>query len=130
MVTMNPTIVAGLQELNKPTTVANMLKFLSDKNNRCWHLLKRKDFQDDTFDFLSISPTIGDKGEPGFRMTLKSKSSTKPTFCVGGGLSHSERDHYLVHPDEIKTVKVKYLCLSEDGIPTGNPTILCINPTT
>lgn len=99
--------------------------FLSDQNNRCWHLLKRKDWQDDEFDFVSLRETEGDLGFRGFIMTLRSKSSTKPTFDVGSGLSQSELDHYLQEPPTGRKVKVKYLVLSQDNIPL-NPTILAI----
>lgn len=88
-------------------------------------MLKRKDWNDDEFEFLSIRPTTGDKGNPGFILTVKSKYSTKPTFDLGSGLSNSEVNHYLEHPPIGKLVKVKYLVLSSDGIPL-NGTILAI----
>lgn len=99
--------------------------FLSDKNNRCWHLLKRKDWHDDEFEFLALRATVGEKGKRGFIMTLRSKSRTKPTFDVGSGLTETELDHYLENPPTGRLVKVKYLVLSVDQIPL-NPTILAI----
>lgn len=93
------------------------IKFLSDQDNRTWHLLKRKDWQDDEFDFLSIRETTGEKGNRGFILTVKSKSPTIPTFDIGSGLSQSEVDFYLENPPVGKKIKTKYLCLSADGIP-------------
>lgn len=100
-------------------------KYLSDKDNRCWHLLKRKDWQDDEFLFHSIQPTIGKLNEPGFILTCHSKSPTIPTFNLGSGLSRSEVDFYISEPPVGRQVKVKYLCLSKEGIPL-NATILAI----
>lgn len=99
--------------------------FLSNKDNRCWHLLKRKDWQDDEFLFHSIQPTVGKLNEPGFILTCHSKSSTIPTFNLGSGLSRSEVDFYISEPPVGRQVKVKYLCLSKEGIPR-NATILAI----
>lgn len=113
------------QWLHSSPTWHTRTKFLSDKHNRCWHLLKRKNWLDDEFDFISIRRTYGDKGEPGFIMTLKSKSRTKPTFDVGSGLTDAEAEQYLENPPVGRQVKVKYLVLSSDGIPL-NPTILAI----
>lgn len=101
-------------------------KFLSDKDNRTWHLLKRKSWQDDEFDFLSIRRTYGEKGEPGFIMTLRAgPNAKKPTFDVGSGLSHADVERLLESVGGLGRVKVKYLCLSEAGIPL-NPTILAL----
>lgn len=111
---------AGTFPNNKPRS-----RFLSDKDNRTWHLLKRKSWCDDDFDFLSIRATVGEKGEPGFIMTLRSKSTTKPTFDVGSGLSRSDVSRLLEDASGLTKVKVKYLCLSVDNIPL-NPTILAL----
>lgn len=100
-------------------------KFLSDKDNRCWHLLKRKDWQDDEFPFLSIRATVGSKGEPGFIMTVASGVPSRPTFDLGSGLTDHEVESYLANPPHNRKIKVKYLCLSPYGIPL-NPTILCV----
>lgn len=101
-------------------------KFLSDKDNRCWHLLKRKDWQDDEFDFVSIRSTVGEKGEAGFIMTVKSPpGAAKPTFDLGAGLTDHEIEIYLQNPPVNQKVKAKYLCLSPYGIPL-NATILAV----
>lgn len=103
----------------------NRTKFLSDKNNRCWHLLKRKDWQDDEFLFESLNTTVGEKGERGFQMWLLAPRSKTGRFKVSSGLSDSELDYYLENPPIGRQVKVKYLVLSEDNIPL-NATILAI----
>lgn len=98
-------------------------KYLSDKHNRCWHLLKRKDWQDDEFDFVSIERTVGEKGEPGFKVWCRAKNGK--LFKFGAGLSQAEVDHYMQHPPYGQKVKGKYLVLSVEGIPM-NGTILAI----
>jgi ATP-dependent DNA ligase len=98
-------------------------KFLSDKDNRCWHLIKRKDWQDDEFSFVSLNTTIGEKGERGFQLWCRTKSNKE--FKVSSGLTNAELDHYLANPPTDKLIKVKYLVLSNEGIPL-NATIIAI----
>lgn len=101
-------------------------KFLSDKDNRCWHLLKRKDWQDDEFVCEGVA-----EGEGKYAGTLGALkcvcSSGWGHFTVSGGLTDALRDKYWDHPELIigKQIKVRYLCLSSDGIPL-NPTIEAI----
>lgn len=105
-------------------------KFLSDKDNRCWHLLKRKDWQDDEFECLHAQ-----EGEGKLKGTLGAlvcaSHATRPgegrhsTFSVGSGLTDAERAYYWANPPIGRQIKVKYLVLSSDGIPL-NPTILAI----
>lgn len=101
--------------------------FLSDQDNRTWHLLKRKDWRDDEFEFISINSTIGEKGEPGFQMWLRTKGGPKDRFKVSSGLSDREVEQCLIQPPIGHLVKVKYLVLSQDSVPL-NATILCILP--
>jgi len=110
-------------------------RFLSDKDNRCWHLLKRKDWQDDEFECVGVIEGEGKlTGTLGALLCECSRRATHepgisrhsvPQFHVGSGLSDSERQHYWFNPPIGRLVKVKYLCLSDAGIPL-NPTILCI----
>lgn len=103
-----------------PTTKS---RFLSDKDNRCWHLLKRKDWQDDEFEYYASVEGIGKlQGTLGSLICL---TKDRKHFNVGSGLTDSERQHYWQNPPIGRLVKVKYLCLSTDGIPL-NPTILAI----
>lgn len=101
------------------------LRFLSDKENRCWHLLKKKDWQDGEFDFVSINETIGELGKPGFQVWCLARNREK--FKFGSGLTQNEVQFYLENPPIGQKIKGKYLTLSADGIPQ-NGTILCINP--
>lgn len=113
-------------------TQSSRLKFLSDKDNRVWHLLKRKSWLDE--DFLC---TRVFEGEGKYHGTLGALECTinggkmtwdmDRTFSVGSGLTDAERAKYWDHPELVigHQVKVKYLCLSEAGIPL-NPTVLAI----
>lgn len=107
-------------------------KFLSDKNNRVWHLLKRKDWQDD--EFICVGVQEGEGKYTGMLGALvchvPDKAKTQfdlagYTFNVGSGLTDADRAHYWANPPIGRLIKVKYLCLSSDGIPL-NPTILAI----
>jgi hypothetical protein len=94
-------------------------RFLSDKDNRCWHLLKRKDWQDHEFECLAAIEGEGKlAGTLGALVVLAARGK----FHVGSGLTDSQRDFYWHNPPIGKMIKVKYLCLSSDGIPL-NPTI-------
>ena len=113
-------------------------RFLSDKDNRCWHLLKRKDWQDNEFECISadegegkLKGTLGalvcrPKPDIGSKPIADSIEETKRCdarmFHVGSGLTDSQRHFYWRNPPIGKLIKVKYLCLSSDGIPL-NPTI-------
>lgn len=115
------------------TTGGSHSKFLSDKDNRCWHLLKRKDWQDDEFWCSGVVEGEGKlQGMLGALRCIPNKlpmfgKISFPTFNVGSGLTDAERKHYWEHPPINQKIKIKYLVLSSDGIPL-NPTILCINP--
>jgi hypothetical protein len=98
-------------------------KNFSDKNNRCWHLLKRKSWTDDEFEFLSLNETAGELGERGFQMWVKARNGSP--FKVSSGLSQSELDSYLETPPVGRQIKIKYLVLSDKGIPL-NATILAV----
>jgi ATP-dependent DNA ligase len=111
-------------------------RYWSDQDNRCWHLLKRKDWQDDEFYCIDVVEGEGKlKGTLGAvvcRVTQRTgqhgeggEITIDHRLHVGSGLSDSERAHYWSNPPIGRLVKVKYLCLSEAGIPL-NPTILCI----
>jgi ATP-dependent DNA ligase len=55
----------------------------------------------------------------------KTVSSDIPTFACGTGFDDSERIEYMKNPPIGKLVKVRYLCLSADGIPL-NPSFLAV----
>lgn len=98
-------------------------RFWSDQSNRCWHLLKRKDWQDDEFPFVSINETVGDKGESGFQLWATARNGAQ--FKFGSGLTDAEVQHYLENPPVGRKIKGKYLVLSSEGIPL-NATIEAI----
>lgn len=103
-------------------------RFLSDKNNRCWHLLKRKNWQDDEFECVSVQEGEGKLHGTLGALTCKTGrlvDGHAQRFSVGSGLTDAERDHYWANPPIGKLIKVKYLVLSNDGIPL-NPTIEAI----
>lgn len=108
--------------------------FLSDKDNRVWHLLKRKSWQDDEFSCIGI-----EEGEGKYKGTLGALKCQMLTplfgdpkgnvrvshFTVSSGLTDAERDFYWQNPPISHLIKVRYLCLSQDGIPL-NPSVLAI----
>lgn len=100
-------------------------RFLSDKNNRVWHLLKRKDWQDD--DFPIVGMTEGEGKQRGMLGAFICITPGGQRFHVGSGVTDAERVHYWELAPELqpKFLKVKYLVLSQDGIPL-NPTILAV----
>jgi len=98
-------------------------RFLSDKDNRCWHLLKRKDWQDD--EFLCIGMKVGDGKYAGTLGALVCKTKEGRTFTVSG-FTDIERDTYWENQYPIgRQIKVKYLVLSTDLIPL-NPTVIAV----
>jgi DNA ligase-1 len=102
---------------------ASQSRFLSDKNNRVWHLLKRKDWQDD--EFVCIGTQEGEGKYAGTLGALVCKTKSGNQFHVGSGLTDADRDHYWQNVPLGRLIKVKYLVLSSAGIPL-NPTILAI----
>lgn len=112
-------------------------KFLSDKNNRCWHLLKRKDWKDEEFECVAIEEGGGKRrGMVGALVcNITTDLGKSPgshdylhrTFNVGSGLTDAENIHYFNNPDQVigHKIKVKFLCYTRDGIPF-NPTIEAI----
>lgn len=95
-------------------------RFLSDKNNRCWHLLKRKDWQDD--EYICIGIEEGEGKLAGTVGALVCRVNTSDEVRVGSGLTDEQRHFYWRNPPIGKLIKVKYLVLSSDGIPL-NPTV-------
>jgi DNA ligase-1 len=106
-----------------PYTTPSAGRGISDKNNRTWHLLKRKDFQDAEFRILDVEEGLGKR--TGMVGAFLCETADKRQFKVGTGLSDNEATHYLENPPIGKLLKVKYLCLTENKIPF-NPTILAV----
>lgn len=103
----------------------NRSKFLSDKHNRTWHLLKRKDWQDDEFECTHVMEGEGKRSNMVGAFACRSKRG--PSFSVGSFLGFNDSDliHYFHNPPIGRKLKIKYLCLSSGGIPL-NPTLLAI----
>ena len=96
---------------------------VSDKNNRVWHLLKRKDFHDDEFLIVAVHEGVGKRS--GMTGSFECVAKNGKHFMVGSGLTDSEAILFFEHPPIKSFVKVKYLTLTSDGIPF-NPTIIAI----
>jgi len=106
-----------------PQNLERRLRFLADQDNRCWHLLKRKDWQDD--EFLCIGLQEGEGKYKGTLGALVCKTKEGRTFTVSG-FTDIERDTYWENQYPIgRQIKVKYLVLSTDLIPL-NPTVIAV----
>lgn len=106
----------------------NKSRALSDRKNRCWHLLKRKSWQDE--DFVITGVVEGEGKYAGMLGALEcciAVPEISATFTVGSGLTDADRQKYWEFPMLAigHRAKVKFLCLSEAGIPL-NPTLLAI----
>lgn len=99
------------------------LRAWSDQDNRTFHLLKRKSWQDD--EFLCIGVEEGEGKYAGTLGAFRCSTPSGKEFTVGSGIVDTEREYYWGTPPIGRKIKVKYLCLSADGIPL-NPTILAI----
>jgi ATP-dependent DNA ligase len=114
-------------------TLPKKNRFLSDKNNRCWHLLKRKDFQDDEFECVAVEEGKGKRrGMVGALVCELLRSDKTPyfpqkVFRVGTGLTEAEAIHYFEHPELVvgHKVKTKFRCYTADGVPF-NPSVIAI----
>lgn len=94
--------------------------FLSDKNNRTWHLLKRKDWQDDEFECIEIQEGEGKRS--GIVGSFICLTRNGQRFNVGSGLTDTEAKHYFDNPPIGRRIKVKFLTYTRDGVPF-NPTV-------
>jgi ATP-dependent DNA ligase len=106
----------------------NNSRWLSDKNNRTWHLLKRKDWHDGEFECVGVEEGLGKRASMVGAFVCKiekNQASNRNLFTVGSGLTDAEATEYFVNPPIGKLIKVKYLTLSQDGIPL-NPTVMAI----
>lgn len=102
----------------------NAKGFLSDKDNRTWHLLKRKSWMDGKFICTGVEEGEGKRaGMVGAFVCWTAEPEISQRFCVGSGLTDAEAQHYFLHPP--KLVKVKFLTFTRDGIPF-NPTVEAI----
>lgn len=114
----------GICPYTKPKQPKENAKgFLSDKNNRVWHLLKRKDWQDDEFYCVDIEEGVGKRAGMVGAFICHTRSHKR--FGVGSGLTDAEATHYFNNPPVGRKIKVKFLTYTADGIPF-NPTVEAI----
>jgi DNA ligase 1 len=104
-------------------TRPNAGRGISDKNNRTWHLLKRKDFRDDEFLIIDVEEGLGKRSNMVGAFVCVAKNGKR--FRVGSGLTDSEATYFFQHPPIKSFAKIKYLTLTSDGIPF-NPIILAV----
>jgi ATP-dependent DNA ligase len=95
---------------------------LSDKDNRCWHLLKRKDWQDDEFDCIAVEEGEGKRKNMVGAFICR---CGEHFFRVGIGFTEAQAIYYFENPPMDRKLKVKYLVLSRDGIPL-NPSLIAV----
>jgi DNA ligase-1 len=98
-------------------------KHLSDKQNRTWHLLKRKDWRDDEFECVGVIE--GEGKYVGMTGALMCSTGTGKFFGVGSGLTDEERIKYYENVPLGHKIKVKFLTYTSDGKPF-NPTVLAV----
>lgn len=111
-----------------PYTWPSMGRGISDKNNRTWQLLKRKDWQDGEFECVGIKEGEGKRRGMVGAFVCKienNQASNRNLFTVGSGLTDAEATEYFLNPPIGRFIKVKYLTLSQDGIPL-NPTVMAV----
>lgn len=98
---------------------------LSDQDNRCWTMLKRKGWLDDEFEIIGVQEgKETDKGSKyvGTLGALVCRARNGKEFTVGSGPSDTERDEWWNNPPVGRKAKVRYLMLSDEGVPL-NPTL-------
>lgn len=86
-------------------------------------LWKYKKWMDGEFTCYGVTPGEG-KASIGIGALVCCTANGRP-FNVGTGFSDEERIEYMQNPPVGKMIKVRYIGLSEDGIPL-NPSFLCI----
>jgi ATP-dependent DNA ligase len=96
------------------------LKFLSDKDNRVWHMLKRKDWHDDEFKIVDVEEGEGKRS--GMVGAFVCETATGARFRVGSGFTDIDATFWWNNSPVGKRAKVKYLTLTTEGRPF-NPTI-------
>lgn len=88
---------------------------LSDQNNRCYHLLKRKDFHDAEFTCVAVVEGKGKReGKVG---AFVCDTCAGDRFHVGTGLSEYFATLYFNNPPVGKKIRVKFLTYTNAGIP-------------
>ena len=105
-------------------TRPNAGRGISDKNNRSWQLLKRKDFHDAEFLITDVEEGLGKRHNMVGAFYCKTPEGS--TFRVGSGLTDEEATKYFIDPPIGHFVKIKFLCYTSDKIPF-NPIVLTVS---
>lgn len=87
---------------------------------RCWNVFKRKDFQQEEYEIIGMNEgRETDKGgrHVGRLGALVCKTETGEEFSCGSGFDDEERDYLWRNSPVGKWASVKYLDLSENGVP-------------
>jgi ATP-dependent DNA ligase len=102
-------------------------KFLSDKDNRVWHMLKRKDWQDGEFKCIGVIEGEGKRAGMVGSFLCETPPFTIVPFSVGVfmGFTDSDLTYYFQNPPIGRKLKIKYLTLSDEGKPL-NATVLAV----
>lgn len=99
-------------------------RYISDQNNRVWHMLKRKDWHDD--EFLCVGVQEGKETDKGGKLvgavgSVTCVNSQGVEFNVGSfeGFALDERINLWNHTELVvgHMLTVKYLTLTENGTP-------------
>lgn len=100
----------------------------ADQDNRTYNLLKRKDWHDDEFTIVGVvEGRVTAKGSKyvGALGAILCDLGDGRTFRVGSGFSDEQRKDWWLNPPIGQIATVKYLILSDEGIPL-NPTFLTL----
>lgn len=97
---------------------------------RSEYLWKYKQWEDGEFTCVGITQGEGkaDVGIGAFRLSTNNEEPDRGDavqFYVGTGFSDEERIEFMQNPPIGKKIKVRYLCLTDSGIPF-NPSFLCV----
>lgn len=98
--------------------------FLSDKSNRTFHLLKRKDWQDGEFTCVGVREGSGKR--TGMVGNFIMEAPNGRPFDVGTGLTDQEWIYYLGNPPIGRQITVKFRCWTAAGIPF-NPIVKVVH---
>ena len=96
---------------------------LSDKDNRTWHLIKRKDWQDN--EFLITGLVEGEGKRTSMVGAIELIARNGKSFRCGTGFTEDEAIRWWDNQALIvgHFAKIQYLVLSSDGIPMNNSLI-------
>lgn len=103
--------------------VRSRARMLSDKNNRTWHLIKRKDWQDG--EFLITGLVEGEGKRQNMVGALELITRTGAPFRCGTGFTEDQAIRWWDNNALVvgHFAKIQFLVYSDDGIPMNNSLI-------